>query len=100
MIPRCAKLTVKTNCGVWWCTPLTPALRRQRQADLYEFEASLVYIVSSRTVRAVTHRNPVLKTTTTKSLKTKNLVTGPGIVALPLVPTRVVIMPLEVRRGR
>jgi len=35
----------------WWCTPLIPALRRQRHTDLYEFEASLIYIVSSRTVR-------------------------------------------------
>jgi hypothetical protein len=35
-----------------WHTPLTPALRRQRQADLYEFEASLVYRASSRTARA------------------------------------------------
>jgi hypothetical protein len=37
-----------------------PALRRQRQADLCEFEASLVYRVSSRTGRA-TQRNPVCK---------------------------------------
>uniref|UniRef100_A0A8C6W909 Histone-lysine N-methyltransferase n=1 Tax=Nannospalax galili TaxID=1026970 RepID=A0A8C6W909_NANGA len=29
----------------WWCTPLIPALRRQRQVDLCEFKASLVYIV-------------------------------------------------------
>ena len=29
--------------------PLIPALRRQRQVDLYEFEASLVYRVNSRT---------------------------------------------------
>ena len=27
----------------WWCTPLIPALRRQRQAELYEFKASLAY---------------------------------------------------------
>jgi hypothetical protein len=31
-----------------WCTPLVPALRRQRQADLCEFKANLVYIASSR----------------------------------------------------
>jgi hypothetical protein len=30
---------------------LTPALGRQRQVDLCEFEASLVYRVSSRTAR-------------------------------------------------
>ena len=28
--------------------PLIPALQRQRQADLCEFEASLIYRVSSR----------------------------------------------------
>ncbi|XP_038184960.1 uncharacterized protein LOC119813640 isoform X3 [Arvicola amphibius] len=27
----------------WWCTPLMPTLRRQRQADLCEFKASLIY---------------------------------------------------------
>ena len=41
--------------------PLIPALGRQRQVGLCEFEASLVYIVSSRTVKAVTQRKPVLK---------------------------------------
>jgi hypothetical protein len=35
--------------------PLTPALGRQRQEEFYEFQASLVYMESSRTVRA-THR--------------------------------------------
>ena len=37
--------------------PFIPALRRQRQW-ISEFEASLVYRVSSRTARA-TRRNPV-----------------------------------------
>jgi len=37
-----------------------PALERQRQAELCEFEASLVYKVSPRTARA-TWKNPVLK---------------------------------------
>ena len=29
--------------GWWWYTPLIPALWRQRQVDLCEFEANLVY---------------------------------------------------------
>ena len=41
--------------------PLIPAFRKQKKADLRKFEASLVYKVSSRTARAVTQRNPVLK---------------------------------------
>jgi len=40
--------------------PLTPAHRRQRQADLCEFKASVVYRVSFRSARA-TLRNPALK---------------------------------------
>ena len=52
--------------------PLIPALRSQRQADLSEFEASLVYKVSSGTARAITREtlfwktNQPNKTTTTK----------------------------------
>lgn len=34
------------------CTPLTPALRRQRQADHCAFEVSLVYTLSSKTIGA------------------------------------------------
>jgi hypothetical protein len=34
------------------------ALRRQRQVDLFEFEAGLVYKTRSNTARAVTKRNP------------------------------------------
>lgn len=47
-----------------------PALRRQRQVDPCEFEASLVYRASSRAVGAV-QRNPVLKTKTKTKTKTK-----------------------------
>ena len=43
--------------GRWWRTPLIPALRRQRQADVCEFEASQVY---RATVQA-TQKNPVSK---------------------------------------
>ena len=42
------------------CIPLIPALGKQRQADLCESEASLVYRASSRTART-TQRNPILK---------------------------------------
>jgi len=41
--------------------PLIPASRRQRQEDLSELEASLVYRESSRAARA-TQRNSVSKT--------------------------------------
>ena len=41
--------------------PLIPALRWQRQVDLCEFEASLVYRPSSRTDSKATQRYPVSK---------------------------------------
>jgi hypothetical protein len=47
---------------------LIPALWRQRQAD-FEFEASLVYKVSSRIARAI-QRNPVQKKKKKKKKKT------------------------------
>ena len=40
--------------------PLIPVFRRQRQADLWEFEANLIYRASSRTA-SDTQKNPVLK---------------------------------------
>ena len=53
--------------GLWWCMSLIPVLRRQRQADFCEFEASLIYRVSSRTVRAtLCERNSVLKNQNTR----------------------------------
>jgi hypothetical protein len=47
------------------------ALGRQRQVDLCELKASLVYRVSSRTARA-TQKNPVSKKT--KNKKTKRII--------------------------
>jgi hypothetical protein len=40
--------------------PLVPALKRQRQMNVYEFEATLVYKVNSRIARAM-QKNPVSK---------------------------------------
>jgi hypothetical protein len=40
---------------------LIPALGKQRQVDLCEFEASLVYRVSSRTARATHREKPCLR---------------------------------------
>ena len=34
---------VKVRAGWWWRTPLIPALGRQGQVDLCEFETSLDY---------------------------------------------------------
>jgi hypothetical protein len=59
VLDACPSIINQENAGArWW--PLGPALRSQRQADLCEFEASLVYRTSSRTVRA-TQRNPDLE---------------------------------------
>jgi hypothetical protein len=48
------------NNGQWWHMLLIPTLGRQKQADLCESEASMLYRASSRTARA-TQRNPVSK---------------------------------------
>jgi hypothetical protein len=46
----------KKRAGWWWHTPLIPALSRW----ISEFEASLVYKVSSRTARTI-QRNSISK---------------------------------------
>jgi hypothetical protein len=51
--------------------PLTSAPRRQKQAHLCDFEASLVYRVRSRTARA-TQRNPVSKNQKPETKQTEN----------------------------
>ena len=58
----------ENQLGRWWCTPLIPALGRQRQEDLREFETSLVYRASSRT-GSKAKRNPVSKNKTNKQKK-------------------------------
>jgi len=37
----------------WWCMPLIPVLRRERQGNLCKLGASLVYRVSSRIARDI-----------------------------------------------
>ena len=34
-------------CWAWWCTSVVSELERQRQEGLCEFEADLVYVISS-----------------------------------------------------
>ena len=51
--------------------PEIPALRRQRQVDLCEFKAGLVFSESFRTARAVTQKNLVSKKEKEKNLKKK-----------------------------
>lgn len=41
-----------TETWMWWCIPLTTALRKQKREDLFEFQTSLVYMESSRTARS------------------------------------------------
>ena len=41
--------------------PFNPSTWEQRQGELCEFKASLVYKESSRLARAVTQRNPISK---------------------------------------
>ena len=64
---------------------LIPALRRQRQVDLCELEASLVYRVSSRTARAI-QRNPVLKKKTKQNKTKMNFGLGYGSASEEVLP--------------
>jgi hypothetical protein len=49
-------LKTRLLAGQWWSMPLILALGKQRQADICEFETSLLYRVSFRMARA-TQRN-------------------------------------------
>jgi hypothetical protein len=71
--------TILNSSGMWWRMPLMPAPGRQRQGDS-EFEASLVYRVSSRTAWAI-QRNPVSKNKQTKKKKEKQLATVTNCVS-------------------
>ena len=48
-------------------------LGKQRQVDLWEFKASLVYKESSRATRAVTQRNPVSEKKERRKKKKKRI---------------------------
>ncbi|EGV91257.1 hypothetical protein I79_026099 [Cricetulus griseus] len=53
--------------------PLIPALGKQRQADLSEFKASLVYKVSFRTARTANTEKLCLKIQNNKTNKKKKM---------------------------
>ena len=63
---KCGKFGLKSLLVNQWCTPLIPSTGRQRQEDLYEFKASLVYRASSRIAKVVTQRKPCFKKQTNK----------------------------------
>ena len=46
-----------------------PALERQREVDLCEFEANVIHKVCSRTARTAQRNNPVLKNKTKTKIK-------------------------------
>lgn len=54
------KLALKNVCWAWWFLPLLLAFERQKEVDLCDLEASLVYRSSSR-ITKTTQRNPVWK---------------------------------------
>lgn len=68
----------KVPSQAWWHTLSVPALRRQRQAGLGEFEASLVHIDSSRTART--------RETLSQKINTRKGAWCGGPVDLPLGP--------------
>ena len=64
------KTKIQAGCG---SAPIVPALGRQRQADLCEFQASLVYIMSSGTAKTI-ERDPVTNKQTNKHTNTQKLI--------------------------
>ena len=67
-----SRINILTLAGwQWWHTPLIPALGRQRQVDICEFKASLVYRVNSRTGSNATEKLEKQNKQTNKQTKTK-----------------------------
>ena len=64
---------IEKTVGRWWRTPLIRALRSQRQADLCEFEASLIYRASSRTGSKATEKPRLKKSKIEKTCKNKHI---------------------------
>jgi hypothetical protein len=54
-------MKISSKLVMWWHVTLIPALWKERQLDLCEFEASLVYRVSSLNSQGYTEK-PCLKT--------------------------------------
>ena len=60
------------QCPVWECTLLAPGLGRSKQVDIYEFEASLLYIASqSYLVRSDLKNKQISKNNNNNKKKTK-----------------------------
>jgi hypothetical protein len=66
---ECDCLLVIEIAAWWWCTPLIPALRRQKQANLVRGQPGLQ--VSFR-MASTTWRNPVLNKQTNKQTDKKS----------------------------
>ena len=70
------------NLAGRWCTPLILALRRQRQAVLCEFEASLVYILSSSRTSYL-----ILMRSATQWLQNRDISSMQAVLTLTLFPS-------------
>jgi hypothetical protein len=91
---------------VWWCTPLIPALGRQRQVDLCEFKAVLGLWSESRIARALLHRNSLSQKQNKQNKKPKKTTTTTAAVRwfsesehLPYKPDRLNLGPRATVEG-
>ena len=84
--------------GQWWHMPLIPVLGRQRQVDLCEFMANLVYRASSRTGSKATEKPCLTKQTNKFTLSVCMCECVHAHTHTPLC-THMSEMPSEVRAG-